>query len=88
VPDSTDLPADARARLDAFTAALERINVGDMSLYAIPGDEGFSDVARDTLGLTSLPVREEAGLIYVGLTVGKRAAALGGAESHDRASRR
>jgi len=50
VPDRNDpaaaLPADARARLDAFTAALERINVGDMSLYAIPGDEAEMDRAR------------------------------------------
>ena len=46
MPDSTELPADARARLDAFTAALERINVGDMSLYAIPGDEAEMDRAR------------------------------------------
>jgi hypothetical protein len=50
VPDRNDpgaaLPADARQRLDAFTAALERINVGDMSLYAIPGDEAEMDRAR------------------------------------------
>jgi hypothetical protein len=50
VPDRDDplaaLPADARARLDAFTGALERLNVGDMSLYAIPGDETEIDRAR------------------------------------------
>jgi hypothetical protein len=50
VPDAGDpldaLPADARARLDAFTAALDRVDVGDMSLYAIPGDEAEIDRAR------------------------------------------
>jgi hypothetical protein len=50
VPDRDDrlsaLPTDARARLDAFVAALERIGVGDMSLYAIPGDEGELEQAR------------------------------------------
>ena len=35
-------------RFDAFTAALERINVGDMTLYAIPGDEAEIDRARET----------------------------------------
>jgi hypothetical protein len=50
VPDSGNpldtLPADARDRFDAFTAALDRVNVGDMSLYAIPGDEAEIDRAR------------------------------------------
>jgi hypothetical protein len=50
VPDGNDpataLPADARRRLDAFTEALERVNVGDLSLYAIPGDEAEIDRAR------------------------------------------
>jgi hypothetical protein len=39
VPDAYDpisnLPADARARLDAFSAGLERINVGDLPVYAM-----------------------------------------------------
>jgi hypothetical protein len=51
VPDRGDaldsLPADARARFDAFTAALERIDVGAMSLYAIPGDEAELQRARE-----------------------------------------
>ena len=42
------LPADARERFDAFTTALDRINVGDMTLYAIPGDEAEIDRARET----------------------------------------
>ena len=52
-------------------------------LHAIPGDEGFSDVARESLGLTALPVHEEAGLIYVGLTAAGKIAAdgIGGAET-------
>ena len=41
------LPADARERFDAFTTALQRINVGDMSLYAIPGDEAEMEQARE-----------------------------------------
>jgi hypothetical protein len=64
VPDSNELPADARARLDAFTAALERINVGDMSLYAIPGDEAEMDrarqAARDVAGERGLEPALEA----------------------------
>jgi hypothetical protein len=51
VPDQDDalaaLPADARARFDAFTEALERIDVGAMSLYAIPGDEAEMEQARE-----------------------------------------
>jgi hypothetical protein len=51
VPDANDpaaaLPPDARNRLDAFTAALERIDVGEMSLYAIPGDEAEVERARE-----------------------------------------
>jgi len=51
VPDASDalnaLPADARARFDAFTEALERIDVGAMSLYAIPGDEAEMEQARE-----------------------------------------
>jgi hypothetical protein len=51
VPDAGDplnaLPADARARFDAFTEALERIDVGAMSLYAIPGDEAEMEQARE-----------------------------------------
>jgi hypothetical protein len=50
VPDRNNpgaaLPADARARLDAFTEALDRVNVGDMTLYAIPGSEAEIDRAR------------------------------------------
>jgi hypothetical protein len=50
VPDRDDalaaLPADARERLDAFTAALERVGVGDLTLYTIPGDEAEIDRAR------------------------------------------
>ena len=50
MPDRDDalaaLPADARARLDAFTEALERVGVGDLTLYAIPGDEAELDRAR------------------------------------------
>ena len=41
------LPADARERLYAFTTALGRINAGDMTLYAIPGDEAELDRARE-----------------------------------------
>ena len=41
------LSPEARARFDAFTAALERIDVGAMSLYAIPGDEAEMDRARE-----------------------------------------
>ena len=40
----------------------------DGKLAAIPGGEGFSDVDRDGLRLARLPVHEEAGLVYVGLT--------------------
>jgi hypothetical protein len=51
VPEQGDprasLPADARARFDAFTAALERIDVGAMSLYAIPGNEAEMERARE-----------------------------------------
>lgn len=51
MPDGGDalasLPAEARARFDAFTAALERIDVGAMSLYAIPGDEAETERARE-----------------------------------------
>ena len=51
MPDGGDplnaLPADARARFDAFTEALERIDVGAMSLYAIPGDEAEMEQARE-----------------------------------------
>jgi hypothetical protein len=48
VPDDplAALPAEARARFDAFTAALERANVGDLSLYAIPVDEAEIERAR------------------------------------------
>jgi hypothetical protein len=39
VPDLSDplaaLPGDARARLVRFMAALERINVGDLTIYAL-----------------------------------------------------
>lgn len=39
MPDGSDpleaLPRDARARLVGFMTALERINVGDLSLYAV-----------------------------------------------------
>jgi hypothetical protein len=51
VPDAGDplnaLPADERERFDAFKAALERIDVGAMSLYAIPGDEAEMEQARE-----------------------------------------
>jgi hypothetical protein len=51
VPDAGDplaaLPADAHARFDAFTAALERLDVGAMSLYAIPGDDAEMEQARE-----------------------------------------
>jgi len=51
VPDGGDplaqLSPEARARFDAFTAALERIDVGAMSLYAIPGDEAEMERARE-----------------------------------------
>jgi hypothetical protein len=51
VPDQggllATLPADARARFDAFTAALERIDVGAMSLYAIPADDAEMEQARE-----------------------------------------
>lgn len=41
---------------------------GDGRLRGMPGEEGFSDVAREAICLARLPVREEAGLVYVGLT--------------------
>jgi phenylpropionate dioxygenase-like ring-hydroxylating dioxygenase large terminal subunit len=52
-------------------------------LAAMPGAVGFSDVARDELRLTPLPVHEEAGLVYVGLTPrpSDDASPLGGAET-------
>ncbi len=55
----------------------------DGKLAGIPGDEGFSDVARETLGLTPLAVHEEAGLVWVTLDAAGAAAApsLGGAEA-------
>jgi len=50
VPDRDDalaaLPADARERFDALMAALERVNVGDLSLYAVPVDEAEAELAR------------------------------------------
>ena len=62
MPDREDpptaLPGDARERLDAFTAALERVNVGDLSLYALPGDEAEIDRARRA----ALDVARERGL--------------------------
>ncbi len=54
---------------------------GDGRVRGIPGDAGFSDVARDELCLTRLPVREEAGLVYVGFTKGAiDASPLGGVD--------
>lgn len=47
MPDGAPLSAEARARLDAFTAALARIDVGAMSLYAIPDDEAGMERARE-----------------------------------------
>ena len=51
MPDRSDalaaLPADGRARFDAFTEALKRVDVGEMSLYAIPGDEAEIERARE-----------------------------------------
>ena len=51
MPDRDDalaaLPAEARERLDGFMAALERVNVGDLSLYAIPVDEAEIERARE-----------------------------------------
>lgn len=55
---------------------------GDGRLDAMPGGEGFSDVARDTIRLTPLPVSEDAGVIRVTLTPGESApASLAGAEA-------
>jgi phenylpropionate dioxygenase-like ring-hydroxylating dioxygenase large terminal subunit len=39
----------------------------DGRLNAIPGEEGFSDLDRSAVGLTPVAVREEAGLVFVGL---------------------
>jgi nitrite reductase/ring-hydroxylating ferredoxin subunit len=51
-------------------------------LSAIPGKEGFADVPQESLRLASLPVHEEAGLVYVGFAPGvPNATQLGGAES-------
>lgn len=38
----------------------------DGALRAIPGDEGFTGLARNDIGLASLRVREQAGLVFVG----------------------
>jgi phenylpropionate dioxygenase-like ring-hydroxylating dioxygenase large terminal subunit len=38
----------------------------DGRLHAIPGDEGFSDLARDGIALGTVRVREHAGLVFVG----------------------
>ncbi|MEO6025828.1 MAG: aromatic ring-hydroxylating dioxygenase subunit alpha [Candidatus Binatia bacterium] len=38
----------------------------DGRLNAIPGDEGFSDLAREEIALTPLRVHEQAGLVFVG----------------------
>ena len=56
---------------------------GEGRLAAMPGAVGFADVDRDELRLTPLPVHEEAGLVYVGLTPASRGngSPLGGAES-------
>ena len=55
----------------------------DGRLDSLPGDEGFSDVARDTTRLTRVPVREEAGLIFVTLApvASSAATVLAGAEA-------
>src|SRR5262245_58571879 len=37
----------------------------DGRLDSLPGEEGFADVARDGVRLTTLPVHEESGLIFV-----------------------
>jgi phenylpropionate dioxygenase-like ring-hydroxylating dioxygenase large terminal subunit len=53
----------------------------DGALVAIPGDEGFPDVERERMGLAPLPVHEECGLVYVGLTpAAPPMPGLGGAE--------
>jgi phenylpropionate dioxygenase-like ring-hydroxylating dioxygenase large terminal subunit len=55
---------------------------GDGRLAAIPGAAGFSDFPRDDIRLTPLPVHEDAGLVYVGLTPAVwDVVDLGGAES-------
>ena len=38
----------------------------DGRLNAMPGEEGFSDLARDAIALPTVPVREAAGLVFVG----------------------
>jgi nitrite reductase/ring-hydroxylating ferredoxin subunit len=54
----------------------------DGRLAAIPGEAGFSDVARDEIRLTALPVHEQAGLVFVGFTRGAwDAADLGGIDT-------
>lgn len=54
----------------------------DGRLAAIPGEAGFSDVARDDIRLTPLPVHEAAGLVWVGATSEAAVAPdLGGADA-------
>ena len=54
----------------------------DGRLQAIPGDEGFADVARDGLSLGRLPVHEAAGLVWVDFAPdGTERVELGGAEA-------
>lgn len=38
----------------------------DGRLHAIPGEEGFSDLAREQIALMPVRVREQAGLVFVG----------------------
>ena len=51
MPDAYDpisnLPADARERLETFSAALERINVGDLPIYAMQSNEPAHQQAVD-----------------------------------------
>ncbi|MBL6750683.1 MAG: aromatic ring-hydroxylating dioxygenase subunit alpha [Nevskia sp.] len=52
-------------------------------LRARPGEDSFADAPRSELGLQPLPVREEAGVVYVGLAPAQwpQAPLLGGAEA-------
>jgi hypothetical protein len=68
------LPADARARLEAFSEALEKINVGDLALYAPPSNQADRDRAADAAAAVArerglepaIEAAREAILDYVG----------------------
>jgi hypothetical protein len=68
------LPADARDRLEAFSEALEKINVGDLALYAPPSNQADRDRAADAAAAVArerglepaIEAAREAILDYVG----------------------